>query len=105
MRKILRASLTVSLILTALSFSSEGKALDGVPYVDYEIHGVTYHVPIPNSRVQDDFLLLKKATMGDTFSRDFLLQGQERRWFYIGDIGVNRWVIITKHDITVKDVK
>ena len=91
------------LFASGLFLSQFSYALEGVPYISLTIEGKTYSVPIPNSKVEEDFYLLKKATKGDEDAREILLGGKESRWFYIGDVGVIRWLYITKNKMTVKE--
>lgn len=95
----LRALFVVAvLVISANTFSF---ALDGVDYTEFEIHGTRYHVPIPNKQVREDFYHLHKALDGDDVSRKLLLGGKDSKYFYIGDVGVNRWLVLTKDDVRV----
>ncbi len=95
--------LAALLLAIGLFLSQSSYALEGVPYIKFEIEGKTYSVPIPNSRVEQDFYMLKKATKGDEDAREILLGGKDSRWLFIGDTGIVRWAYITKDKIEVKE--
>lgn len=102
------AVIFLSVLLVGLT-PSQSSALEGVPYISLHIDGHDYSVPIPNSRAEEDFYMLKKATLGDDIAREILLGGHDDRWFFIGDAvnGVNicRWCHITKTDMKVIEYK
>lgn len=87
-----------------LVLAVDSYALDGVDYIDFNIKGKTYSAPIPNKETRQTFRELKEALNGDELSREFLLGGQEMKMIYIGDVGVIRWVKVTKDDIDVIEV-
>lgn len=89
--------LSVLLCLKALPC----QALEGVPYIDFVIHGKTWHVPIPNKEVKQDFYFLQKSLHGDNDAREMLLNGKDKRYLFIGDL-TPIWCVITKSDITVE---
>lgn len=98
MKKVATLFVVAALVISANTFSF---ALQGAEYVEFEIHGVTYHVPIPNKETKQDFYYLKKALNGDKEAREMALGGLDRKYFFIGDVGVNRWLLLTKDDVRV----
>ncbi len=84
-----------------LATTSSSFALEGVDYVQFEVKGKIYDVPIPNRETRQDFLYLKKAFNGDEDYRDILLSGKDKKMFFIGDIGVVRWLKLTKTDVEI----
>ena len=88
-----------------LMFSTNCFALEGCDYIKFDVKGKVYDVPIPNREVRQDFILLQKALMGDYVSRTVLLGGKEHKMFFIGDIGVIRWLKLTENDVEVTERK
>lgn len=80
-------------------------ALEGVDYVQFKIKGKTYDAPIPNKETRQTFRELREALDGNELSREFLLGGNKEKMIYIGDVGINRWVRITKDDVEVIEHK
>ena len=98
MRNLATLFVVVALVISG---NSSSFALDGVDYTEFEIHGVKYHVPIPNKETKQDFYYLHKALKGDEDARELMLGGFERKYFFIGDVGINRWLLLTKDDVRV----
>ena len=105
MQKTLAMILRLFVLATGLFLSQYSYALDGVPYISVTIEGKTYSVPIPSTKAEPEFYMLKKATQGDEVAREILLGGKDERWFFIGDIGIVRWVYITKTEMHIKEYK
>lgn len=96
-------SLILGALLVSVLILSPCNALEGVPYITLKIEGKEYSVPIPNSRVEEDFYMLKKVTLGDEVAREMLLGDKDNRWIFIGDAGIVRWAYLTKTSLTVKE--
>lgn len=90
--------------IALLFFSTNAFALIA-DYMTFEIKGVKYEVPIPNRKTREDFILIKRALKGDEISREALLGGSDVKWFFIGDVGVVRWLKLTKDDVEVTEIK
>lgn len=91
----MKSARSLFLIGLAALISAEAAALEGAEYVRFEVDGKTYEAPIPNNKTRDDFYYAKKAIAGDRLAREILLGGRQKRYFFIGDVGVTRWLVIT----------
>lgn len=80
-------------LLVGVSF-----ALDGADYVGLSVKGVKYEIPIPNKTIKQEFYLIKKALAGDSIAREIILGTNEEKYYFIGDVGIVRWLVITKTD-------
>lgn len=106
-------SLGISIItLTALTLcvlgnftSTNAHALEGAEYASLTVNGKIYSFPIPNRNYKADLYLLKKALNGDGDAKDLLLCGKGERFFYIGDVGVNRWLRLTETNVEIIENK
>lgn len=85
----------IRLIALLLLLASNAYAIQA-DYTHFEINGKDYAVPIPNKETRSDFYMLHKAIKGDKVAREMLLAGNDEKYFYIGDIGANRWLVLTK---------
>lgn len=93
---------TISILIF---LSTSAYALEGVDYVTFNINGKEYQAPIPNKATREDFRYLKMALNGDNISREMLLGGKTEKFIYIGDVGVVRWVKLTKENEEVIEYK
>ena len=89
--------------IMTINFNFYSYALEGVGYTEIKVNEETYSVPIPNHKTGNDFYFLKKALNGDTEAREMLLGGQDERFFFVGDIGVVRWLRLTMTDAEVME--
>lgn len=87
---------TLFLAVLSISAASSSYALEGDEYVDFNVNGVSYHALVPNKETRNDFYYLLKAINGDQDARSLLLAGKESRYIFIGDLGVVRWIKLTK---------
>lgn len=92
-------------VLAGLCLALTSNALEGVDYIKFEIKGITYDVPIPNKEARQSFYELQEVLGGNEAKRQFLLGGNDTKMIFIGDIGVVRWVKVTKNDISVIEYK
>lgn len=93
-------------IVAALGFlvtvNSYGIVAD---YIEFEVQGKSYSVPIPNTETRNTFYYVKKALKGDIEAREFVLGGSEKKVIFIGDLGVVRWLTITKDSESIQEIK
>ena len=73
----------------------------------FTVNGQTYNVPIPNRRTREDFILVKKALLGDVVCREAVLGGSEEKYIYMGDDAKIRWLVLTQNSerIIEMDIK
>jgi hypothetical protein len=94
----------VSLVLSVALSTSLYAKLEGVPFIDLTVQGVTYEVPIYNPKVENMFYHLKKAIeYDDKVSREILLGKSEQRIIFIGDGDKVLWLKLTKDGQEVKE--
>ena len=98
------ASLFISLFILSLSANAHAK-LDGVDYVDFDVDGKVYSVPIYNPKIEHKFYMIKKMLEGDKTAREFVLGGREEVEIFIGDGDVKRWLTVNKTDEFVTEVR
>lgn len=96
-------SLFLGAAIILISGGSFSWALDGVDYTEFEVNGKTYSVPIPNPKTRDEWYMLHKAIDGDKLARKMLLGREERKYFFIGDTGIVRWLVLEQDSQHVID--
>ena len=72
--------------------------LDGIPYVEIEVKGETYEVPVINAEAKNELYYLKKALGGDKMARQIFLGGKDERTYFLGDGDFYGWLRLTADD-------
>lgn len=95
--------LTLIIIAAGLLLTGDSYAIKA-DYIEFTINGRVYNVPIPNTETKNTFYYIKKALAGDQIARELVLGGCDKKQFFIGDVGLVRWLTITKDSESVVEI-
>ena len=97
-------SLCVSLFILSLSANAHAR-LDGVDFIELDVNGTIYEVPLYNAKVENRFYMIQKALDGDKSARKFLLGNKDSITEFVGDGERKLWLTLTRDGQHIEEVK
>jgi hypothetical protein len=96
-----KAAAIVLMLLSNIAYANHLKEI-GVPFVEIEVRGEKYEVPIHNYEfTHEKAQIWLKALDGDKYARKVLLAGKDEKVLFIGDGESIRWLHLTESDAWV----